>query len=169
MNDTTLLSHLSLPHKALVFDLDALYACLQTIPDHRDPRGLQYPLATVLMIGVLAKLAGQDSSRAMAHWAKLRTQELSQLFHLKREKMPHYSTWSRVLGHAVEPAEVEQLIGQFFVSAQRDTEREPRQHPACPGWQNVAGNHQALPNARCPSLSGLSAKRRSGASSDACG
>src|SRR5260221_11729287 len=67
------------------------------------------------MVGVLAKLAGQDSSRGMAHWAKLRTRELSQLFHLKRERMPHYSTWSRVLGHGVEPGEVEQIVGQFFV------------------------------------------------------
>ena len=67
MNDTTLLSQLSLPEKALSFDLDALYACLQTIPDHRHRRGLRYPLASLLMIGLLAKLAGQDSSRAMAH------------------------------------------------------------------------------------------------------
>src|SRR5579863_5666146 len=74
------------------------------------------------MICVLAKLAGQDSSRGMADWAKLRRRELSQLFQLKRERMPHYSTWSRVLGHALEPSEVEQLIGQFFVTAQRDAE-----------------------------------------------
>src|SRR5437868_554706 len=80
LNDTTQLSTLSLPQKALVFDLEALYACLQTIPDHRDRHGLQYPLASLLMIGVLAKLAAQDSSRAIAHWAKLRTRELSQLF-----------------------------------------------------------------------------------------
>src|SRR5229473_4308068 len=117
MNDTTILRQLSLPQKALVFDLEALYACLQTIPDHRDPRGLQYPLATVLLIGILAKLAGQDSSRAMAHWAKLRTRELSQLFYLKRENMPHYSTWSRVLGHGVEPSEMEEIVGRFFASA----------------------------------------------------
>lgn len=58
----------------------------------------------------------------MAHWAKLRTQELSQLFEFKREKMPHYSTWSRVLGHSVEPAEVEQIIGQFFVTAAKESE-----------------------------------------------
>lgn len=122
MNDTTLLSGLSLPQQALMFDLEALYACLQSIPDHRDRHGLQYPLASLLMIGVLAKLAGQDSSRGMAHWAQLRRRELSQLFHLKRERMPHYSTWSRVLGHAVEPAEVEHLIGQFFVTAQSDAE-----------------------------------------------
>jgi len=122
LNDTTLLASLSLPEKALVFDLNALYGCLQTIADHRDRRGLQYPRARLLMMAVLAKLAGQDSSRAMAHWAKLRTHELSQLFHLKREKMPHYSTWSRVLGHAVEPSEVEHLLGQFFVAAARRAE-----------------------------------------------
>ncbi len=114
MKDTTLSASLHLPNEALLFDLDALYACLQTIPDHRARRGVRYPLASLLMIGVLAKLAGQDSSRGMAHWAKLRAGELSQLFHLKRERMPHYSTWSRVLGYAVEPSEVEQIVGAFF-------------------------------------------------------
>src|SRR5437660_10464811 len=76
----------------------------------------------LLMIGVLAKLAGQDSSRAMAHWAQWRTHELSQLFDLKREKMPHSSIWSRVLGHAVEPAEVEAILGRFCVTAARESE-----------------------------------------------
>ena len=122
MNDTTIFKHLSVPQQALAFDLEALYARLQTIPDQRDPRGRQYPLAMLLMIGMLAKLAGQDSSRAMAHWAKLRKHELSQLFEFKREKMPHYSTWSRVLGHGVEPAEVEQIIGQFFGTVARESE-----------------------------------------------
>ncbi len=169
MNDTTLLSQLSLPQQALVFDLEALYACLQTIPDHRDPRGLQYPLATLLMIGVLAKLAGQDSSRAMAHWAKLRTQELSQLFHLKRERMPHYSTWSRVLGHAVEPSEVEQLIGQFFVTAQRDAEPQRGSIQLALDGKTLRGTIRLCQNRGVHLLLGLSAESRSGASSDACG
>ena len=43
-------------------------------------------------------------------------------FELKRERMPHYSTCSRVLGHAVEASEVEQLIGQFFMTDQSDAE-----------------------------------------------
>ncbi len=124
MKDTTLSLSLHLPNEALLFDLDALYACLQTIPDHRDRRGVRYPLASLLMIGVLAKLAGQDSSRGMAHWAKLRTHELSQLFHLKRESMPHYSTWSRVLGHGVEANEVEQIVGRFFAQATKAAQRK---------------------------------------------
>jgi hypothetical protein len=41
------------------------------------------------MIGVLAKLAGQESSRGVAHWAALRQAELRLLFALKRETMPH--------------------------------------------------------------------------------
>lgn len=169
MNDRTLLRGLSLPQKALVFDLEALYACLQTIPDHRDPRGLQYPLATLLMIGVLAKLAGQDSSRAMAHWAKLRTQELSQLFHLKREKMPHYSTWSRVLGHGVEPTEVEQIIGQFFATAAKGSERQQRQHPVGIGWQNLARNDPVGSKQRSAFAGHLPTHPRRGAGSDASG
>lgn len=96
MQDTTHFKHLSVPQQALTFDLDALYKSLQTILDHRDPIGRQYPLALLLMIGVLARLAGQDSSGAMAHWAKLRTKELSQLFAFERGEMPHSSTWSRV-------------------------------------------------------------------------
>src|SRR5229473_1995450 len=122
MKETTISTSLHLPNEALLFDLDELYARLQTIPDHRDRRGIRYPLASLLMIGVLAKLAGQDSSRGMAHWAKLRTHELSQLFHFTREKMPHYSTWSRVLGQAAEPAEVEEIIGQFFVTVAKESE-----------------------------------------------
>src|SRR6266567_5440597 len=93
-------------------------------PPHRDRRGVRYRLASLLMIGVLAKLAGQDSSRGMAHWAKLRTHELSQLFHLKRESMPHYSTWSRVLGHGVEANEVEQIVGRFFAQATKAAQRK---------------------------------------------
>lgn len=49
MKDTTISASLPLPNTALLFDLDALYARLQTIPDHRDRHGLRYPLASLLM------------------------------------------------------------------------------------------------------------------------
>jgi len=75
------------------------------------------------MIAVLAKLAGQDSSRAISQWARLRQQDLSQLFQMQRQTMPHFSTWSRVLGHAVSPEELEQVMSQFFQPQQ------PRKRP----------------------------------------
>jgi hypothetical protein len=38
--------------------------------------------------------------------------------------MPHYSTWSRVLGYGVEPSRVEQIVGQFFLEAIRASRRQ---------------------------------------------
>jgi hypothetical protein len=38
--------------------------------------------------------------------------------------MPHYSTWSRVLGYGVEPSRVEQIVGQFFAQAIRASRRQ---------------------------------------------
>jgi predicted transposase YbfD/YdcC len=116
---TTNFPRLALPNQGLLFDLEQLYRGLQTVPDRRKRRGRRYPLAALLMIGVLAKLAGQDSSRALAQWAKLRQQELSELFQLQRQTMPHSSTWSRVLGHAVSPEELEQIMSQFFKQQKR--------------------------------------------------
>ena len=114
MQITTLSTTLTLPNQPLLFDLDELYAVLRQIKDGRGKQGRQYPLAEILLIGVLAKLAGQTSSRAMAEWAKLRGQELQRLFHLRHEKMPHYSTWSRIMGQAIDPEELERVLGQFF-------------------------------------------------------
>jgi hypothetical protein len=111
---TTLSTTLKLPNQALLFDLDRLYDALRQVKDRRKRRGRQYPLAEILLIGVLAKLAGQTSSRAIAHWAKLRSRELHQVFHLRKAKMPHYSTWSRIMGQAVDPDELEQTLGQVF-------------------------------------------------------
>jgi DDE_Tnp_1-associated len=89
-------------------------------------RRLRYPLASILMRGVLAKVAGQESRRGIAHWAKLREQELQLLFALKRETMPHYSTWSRVLGHGVDPKQLEQTLGQFFATSLNEGSRRQR-------------------------------------------
>src|SRR5713101_8277385 len=119
MKMTTISQRLSLPNQALLFDLEQLYRCFQTVPDRRKRRGRRYPLAALLMMGILAKLAGQDSSRAMAHWARWCKEELSRLFQWKRETMPHSSTWSRVLEQAVSPEEVEQALSQFFAGEKR--------------------------------------------------
>jgi len=128
MKVTTISASLPLPNEALRFDLDALYRCLQRLPDQRSRQGLRYPLASILMIGVLAKLAGQDSSRAIAQWAKLRRSELYLLFVLKRQSMPHYSTWSRVLAHGVDPTQLEQTLGDFFATRLGEESRLQRGH-----------------------------------------
>jgi len=104
------------PEQALAFSLDSLYAYLGRVIDQRKARGLLYPLPVLLAIAVLAKMLGQNQVSELAHWAKLRSKELCQLFDLKREQMPHLTTWSRVLGEKIDPVQLETVLGEFFAA-----------------------------------------------------
>jgi predicted transposase YbfD/YdcC len=46
-----------------------LLAALSAVPDPRDPRGIRYPLASVLAIAVCAVLAGATTFTAITDWA----------------------------------------------------------------------------------------------------
>lgn len=109
-----------------VFSVQALANRLEEITDHRKPRGVRYPLAVLLTLAVLAKLSGHSRLESIADWARLRAEELARLFGLKRPSMPHQSTWSRVVGQAVDVAQLEQVLGQFFEETQQTAEVPPR-------------------------------------------
>ncbi len=117
MDATTIPFDLPLPDEPLLLDLTALYAQLHRLTDQRKRRGVRYPLAALLLLALLGKLAGYSRVRALADWANLRAQELSALLHLPRATMPHPTTWSRVLGYAVDPAALTQVIPQLFYGA----------------------------------------------------
>jgi len=102
-----------------MFDVSALASHLQTLVDQRDPRGVRYPLVPLLTVAVCAKLAGYSRVEALADWARLRARELAALFDLKRPTMPHATTWSRVLAHAVDSRALEQVLTRFFQTQQQ--------------------------------------------------
>jgi predicted transposase YbfD/YdcC len=102
------------------FSLQAVAAQLQTVPDRRKRRGRRYPLPPLLTLAVVAKLAGHSRVEALADWAKLRAADLARLFGLKRASMPHPSTWSRILGQAVDPVALEQALTTFFQTPSPD-------------------------------------------------
>jgi predicted transposase YbfD/YdcC len=114
MQSSTPTLTIALPRVPFLFSPRSLYAHLLTLTDQRDPRGVRYPLATLLTIAVLAKLAEQDSPRAIADWAHLRAPALSDLFALDRPTMPHATTWNRVLGGAVDPGQFSRLVADFL-------------------------------------------------------
>jgi hypothetical protein len=97
-----------------VIDVGARYAAAATLVDHRKARGRRYPLALIVTVAVLAKLAGYSRLEAVADWAKLRCHELHALFGTKRARMPHHTTWSRILGTALDVAALEHLGQQLF-------------------------------------------------------
>jgi predicted transposase YbfD/YdcC len=104
-----------------VFDVGSLYARLSQLKDQRDRRGVRYPLAAVLVIVVLAKLAGEDKPLGIAQWARHRAAYLAPALGLKRVQMPHEVTYSRVLGHAVVADELERVVGAYLSQAVGDT------------------------------------------------
>lgn len=97
-----------------LLDVDALYAQAATLIDQRKARGRQYPLALIVTVAVLAKLAGYTRVEEIADWAKLRCQELHVLFATKWARMPHHTPWSRILGYAVDIPALEQLVSRLL-------------------------------------------------------
>jgi predicted transposase YbfD/YdcC len=97
-----------------LIDVSTLYTQAQTLVDRRKARGLRYPLALIVTIAVLAKLAGYSRVEDVADWAKLRAQEVHLLFATKRAQMPHHTSWSRILGRAVDLDDLERLVQQLL-------------------------------------------------------
>jgi predicted transposase YbfD/YdcC len=117
MDSTTSLPSLPLPPDVpFAFSLQALADHLASVPDRRHARGKRYPLAPMLSLALIAKLAGHSRLKALAHWAQLRAADLASLFGLSRSSMPHPSTWSRILGHALDPCDLEKALSSFFQS-----------------------------------------------------
>ena len=106
--------------EGLVFDVGSLYARLRQLRDKRDLRGVRYPLAVVLVIVVLAKLAGEDKPLGIAEGARHRAAYLAQALGLRRAQMPHEVTYSRVLGHAVDVNALERVVGAYLSQAVGD-------------------------------------------------
>lgn len=117
MQSTTPSLTVVLPRVPFLFSPTSLYARFLTLTDQRDPRGIRYPLAALLTIATLAKLAEQNSPRAIADWARLRAPTLADLFGLDRPTMPHPTTWNRVFGTAIDPQQFARLVADFLTAA----------------------------------------------------
>ena len=96
-----------LKSEPFIFDVDSLFYYLESLTDLRKPKGIRYPLAVALTFVILAKLAGEDTPGAIAHWVSLRKEMLIEALNLKRKTTPHQTTFSRILGWAVDSSELQ--------------------------------------------------------------
>jgi predicted transposase YbfD/YdcC len=96
------------------FAVGSLLAAVAKEPDRRKRRGVRYALPIVLGLLVLAKLAGQDHPTGMAQWALERADWLIQAFGLKRTRLPHRTTYLRVLHHMVSVDDLERVVDKFL-------------------------------------------------------
>src|ERR1044071_10063918 len=117
MHHNTTVVSLAAIEDAFFFDVGSLYEYLDNLNDRRDPKGVRYPLAVALVFVILAKLAGEQEPRGIAQWVELRKGLLQQALHFNRDTVPHPITYSRILGKAVDVAELQQAVSSFLLSA----------------------------------------------------
>jgi predicted transposase YbfD/YdcC len=107
-------------------DALSLYRALEQISDHRHKRGVRYPLAVILSLVVLGKLAGMTSLAGIAEWVHLRADWLKAVLPLPRASLPCASTYGNVL-RMVDAEEVTRRLAEWLtrLSATRRCEAEP--------------------------------------------
>jgi predicted transposase YbfD/YdcC len=98
---------------ATVLDISSLATHLASLTDKRHRRGVRYSLAVVLILIVLAKLAGEDRPSGIGDWVRQRKDLLRAALHLTRPRLPHPNTFRRILAEVVSPEELETTTAAF--------------------------------------------------------
>ena len=104
----------NLPLQGVIFSISSLYAYLLRIHDRRKRRGIRYALETILVVLILAKLCGLDKPYEIADWAQNRSEFLVEVLHLKRARLPHHSTYRRILESVLDQDEFERTMRDFI-------------------------------------------------------
>lgn len=102
--------------KAIFYPIGSLRASLSQLQDPRKAKGKRYQLVDLLTLLILAKLGGEDEMKGMAEWVRFREETLIELLEIDRERLPHQTTYERVLAELDEES-FDQMIGTFFAQA----------------------------------------------------
>ncbi len=119
MEFSTLVADLHVAGCAKEPDIRSIYQALQGVSDGRARRGRRYMAAVGLTIILLAKLAGEQSLRGIAQWARLRQAWLVEALRVKAGKLPCANTYRYLCDH-IDLGELNEALGQCF-AARRPT------------------------------------------------
>jgi predicted transposase YbfD/YdcC len=97
-----------------IINLRHLLSYLRQVKDGRKRRGVRYPLEIILVIFILAKLCGQNKIYGIADWAQQQSEFLIGALGLKSKRLPHHSTYRRVLSDEVEGDDLERMVGEYL-------------------------------------------------------
>ena len=97
-----------------IINLRDLLSYLRQVKDGRKRRGLRYPLEIILGLFILAKLCGQNKIYGIADWAQQQSEYLIGAMGLKYKRLPHHSTYRRVLTDEVEGDDLERIMAEYL-------------------------------------------------------
>lgn len=113
MKDTPSKTGVATLEAGQLFSVSRLRTYLEGLYDPRKARGIRYRLADVMCLLILAKLGGEDGMKGMAEGVRLREQTLLRLLHINRERLPHQTTYERLL-EKLDVDALERAMGDFF-------------------------------------------------------
>jgi DDE_Tnp_1-associated/Transposase DDE domain len=114
MDYTTLLEEDKGEHVCSPSQIQSLYQVCHQLKDGRKARGRQYDLAGILLVVVLAKLAGISNLLAASEWAKDQEQIIRANVKLSWKRMPCTNTYSYVLAR-LDSQRVNAHLAAWFV------------------------------------------------------
>lgn len=99
-----------------ILHLGHLLDYLGRVKDGRKRRGIRYPLEVILALFILAKLCGENKVYGIADWVQLRNEYLIQAldWKLKRQRLPHHSTYRRILTDEISADELEVIFSEYL-------------------------------------------------------
>jgi predicted transposase YbfD/YdcC len=122
MDYTELTPQQEVHDSGLVYDIHSLFAVLKQVTDQRHAKGKIYPLITLLVLVILAKLSGANNPSEITEWVKNHADQLVEWKILPTTETPCHMTFRRLLQFNVTPEELEKLIGEYHRSQLRPEE-----------------------------------------------
>ena len=100
--------------EGIVFDIGALTHYLERVKDVRKARGQRFSLSFLLVLIILAKLAGENKPRGIAEWLRLRQQQIVNAFKRQHPKTPSYNTIRRTLQGITDEEELQTHLKRYL-------------------------------------------------------
>ena len=98
-----------------VIDHASLYCAFEKVKDGRKKKGVRYPLAFVLTLITLGKMAGETTIEGVIDWIDLRKKKRRKLLNWPKA-FPTYDVYTRVLTHC-DHQEIAKAIAQVILHA----------------------------------------------------
>ncbi|MFL5697951.1 MAG: ISAs1 family transposase [Ktedonobacteraceae bacterium] len=126
MDYTTLLPESQAGQEQLTKQMQSLYQVCQQVVDGRKARGKRYDVAGLLVVLVLAKLAGMQSLVGASDWVQDQEALVREGLHLPWKRMPCANTYSYALAR-LDSQQVNAALAAWFVrqEAQSRCGKEP--------------------------------------------
>jgi len=93
---------------------------LKRLIDSRKRRGIRCALDVLLALFIIAKLSGQNKPSGIVDWVQLRIEYFRTALKLKHPKMPHHSTYCRILSEVINADEFERIIAEYLPELPRN-------------------------------------------------